>query len=321
MMRNDYRRALILLRSNAQGYSGHVRLERRTLMGSMYFQVQAPAECTILRAALVGSGRDSYYACALGELTRDSRGTGVLAYSFDPRNICGHELEDYQLIVLTCASDADCEIVLYGNVCGHAQLNWERVRTAVCGLYTDGIARSEPESGAVPQADVPAASAAVEAQIREEIEELREEIEDARADGEDVVREVREELAEEIPNGQGILSDGERSAAELLDLDIDLPWPGDAEVLRPLFIYSPPLKNPPDDDYVYIASPMPDESGYPYVAVGIRVENGEPVSLRYALPSRWSAEPPAGLEEYAWVGDGNTGWWVSESEIHPDGAI
>ena len=35
MMRNDYRRALILLRSNAASYSGHVRLERRTLMGSM----------------------------------------------------------------------------------------------------------------------------------------------------------------------------------------------------------------------------------------------------------------------------------------------
>ena len=33
MMRNDYRRALILLRGNAPGYSGHVRLERRTLMG------------------------------------------------------------------------------------------------------------------------------------------------------------------------------------------------------------------------------------------------------------------------------------------------
>lgn len=317
MMRNDYRRALILLRGNAPGYSGHVRLERRTLMGSMYFQVQAPEECPALRAALVGSGRDSYFACALGELQRDNRGQAVLAYSFDPRNICGHELEDYQLIVISCASDERCEILLYGNVCGHAQLNWERVRTAVCGLYTDGIARSTPEA----QADKPATHTAVEGQIRQEIEELREEIQDAQESGEDAGTEVREELEDEISDAQGILSDGESSAAELLGLDIDLPWPGDAEVLRPLFIYSPSLKNPPDDDFVYIASPMPDESGYPYVAVGIRVENGEPVSLRYALPSRWTAEPPAGLEEYAWVGDRNRGWWVSESEIRPDGAI
>jgi hypothetical protein len=137
----------------------------------------------------------------------------------------------------------------------------------------------------------------------------------------DVRTEIQEEAAEEIPELQEMQSEGEHSAAELLDLDIDLPWPGDAEVLRPLFIYSPPLENPPDDDFVYIASPMPEESGYPYVAVGIRVENGEPVSLRYALPSCWTAEPPAGLEEYTWVGNGNKGWWVSESEIHPEGAI
>lgn len=321
MMRNDYRRALILLRGNAPGYSGHVRLERRTLMGSMYFQLQAPAECPVLRAALAGRGRDSYYACALGELTRDSRGQATLSYSFDPRNICGHELEDYQLIVVTCASDPECEILLYGNVCGHADMNWERVRTAVCGLYSDGIARSVPETDDFPQEDAPAISQAIEREIREELGELREEIEDAREDGEDIRREIREELEDELRETPGILAEGSQSAGELLDLDIDLPWPGDAEVLRPLFMYSPPLQNPPDDQYVYIAAPMPDESGFPYVAVGILAEGGEPVSVRYALPSRWSAEPPAGLEESFWVGNGNSGWWVSESEIRPDGAI
>lgn len=322
MMRNDYRRALILLRGNAPGYSGHVRLERRTLMGSMYFQVQAPQECKTLRAALAGGSRDSYYACALGELSRDSRGQATLAYSFDPRNICGHELEDYQLIVLTCAEDENCEILLYGNVCGHAQLNWERVRTAVCGLYTDGVARNAPaEEKEAHTEHIPALSPAVERQIQEEIEELREEIEDAREDGENVRAEVREELRDEIREAPGILSNDGQSAGDLLDLDIDLPWPRDAEALRPLFMYSPTLNNPPDDDYIYIAAPMPDESGYPYVAVGILAEDGEPVSVRYALPSRWSAEPPAGLEDTVWVGDGNTGWWVSESEIRPDGAI
>lgn len=313
MMRNDYRRALILLRGNASGYSGHVRLERRTLMGSMYFQVQAPAECGPLQAALVGRGKDNYFACALGALSLDSRAQATLSYSFDPRNICGHELEDYRLIVVTRAEDMDCAIVLYGNVCGHADLNWERVRTAVCGLYTDGIARGK--------ADEPAAGAEVEHQIQEEIEELREEIEDARSEDADVCREVREEVAEEIPNASELLSDGIQSAGEKLDLDMDLPWPGDVEPLRQLFMYSPPLENPPDDEYVYIAAPMPEESGYPYVAVGIKAEGGEPVSVRYGLPSRWSAEPPAGLEESTWVGSENTGWWVSETEIHPEGVI
>lgn len=310
MMRNDYRRALILLRGNAPRCSGHVRLERRTLMGSMYFQVQVPSEYGTLRAALVGRGKDNYFACALGELSRDSRGQGTLSYSFDPRNICGHELEDYQLIVV---SGGDCEILLYGNVCGHADVNWERVRGTVCGLYTDGVARSEPE--------VPAAGAAVEQQIREEIEELREEIEDAQQEGEDARREVLEELTEEIPGAQDLLSDGSRSAGEQLDVDINLPWPGDAEVLRQLFMYSPQLEKAPDDDFLYIAAPMPEESGYPYVAVGIRVEGRKPAAVRYALPSLWSAEPPAGLEDYIWIGDANAGWWVTEAEIRPDGVI
>ena len=40
MQRNDFRRSLILLRPLRRGMSGHVRLERRTLQGSMRFTVQ-----------------------------------------------------------------------------------------------------------------------------------------------------------------------------------------------------------------------------------------------------------------------------------------
>lgn len=48
MIRNDYRRALIMLRALEKGYSGHVRLERRTLRGNMQFSITAPsaANCT-----------------------------------------------------------------------------------------------------------------------------------------------------------------------------------------------------------------------------------------------------------------------------------
>ena len=132
MMKNDYRRALILLRCNEPGYSGHVRLERRTLMGSMYFLVQPVKEGETLRALLVGRTRDSYTACLLGTLSRDNRGQAVLSHSFDPRSICGRELEEYQLIAVAATSGNDCRIVLYGNVDGHADLNWERVQQAVC---------------------------------------------------------------------------------------------------------------------------------------------------------------------------------------------
>ena len=42
MSRNEYRRAFIMLRAVQPGYGGHVRLERRTLTGSMYFTITAP---------------------------------------------------------------------------------------------------------------------------------------------------------------------------------------------------------------------------------------------------------------------------------------
>ena len=273
MMRNDYRRTLILLRSNASGYSGHVRLERRTLMGTMYFLVQSPSSCETLRAALVGRGRDgSYYACAIGELRRDSRGQSVMGYSFDPRDVCGKELEQYQLIAITCAGDEQCQIALFGNVCGHAEMNWESVRATLCGLYGGNAGR---ESG-----------------------ERRE-------------PEARPQRDESVKAG----GTGNAIAGELLGIDLNLPWPDAAEPLRKLFQTEAALADAPDDRCVYVAAPMPEESGFPFVAAGLLVAGGALAAIRYALPAQWSEEPPAGLEEYAWVGDQNRGWWVTEVPI------
>ena len=277
MMRNDYRRSLILLRSNASGYSGHVRLERRTLMGTMYFLVQSPDSCGTLRAALVGRGRDgAYYACAMGELRRDSRGQSVLGYSFDPRDVCGRELEQYQLIAVTCAGDSQCQIALFGNVCGHAEMNWESVRAALCALY-GGNAQAEP-AARLPDA-----------------------------------REAAPKRAESTSDEANATE--RAKAGELLGVDMTSPWPDVAEPLRNLFQTGEALAEAPDDQCVYVAAPMPEESGFPYVAAGILVAGGALVAIRYALPAAWSEEAPAGLEDYAWVGDQNKGWWVTEVPI------
>lgn len=305
MMRNDYRRALILLRSNAAGYSGHVRLERRTLMGTMYFLLQVPSQGPALRAALVGRDRNGYYACEIGEVQRDSRGQAVLNYSFDPRSICSRELEQYQLIALTAADDTDCDILLYGNVNGHAELNWERVRAALCALYGEAAvpAREEaPVAGELPEEEFPPSNAGVlreaEEEIREEIEDLQEDIREAAGNDEDDDRDDDEDRIEAI-----------------LGIDLDRPWPESVDPLRRLFEDGRLLENPPDDEYTYISVSMPRESGYPYCAVGVLVENGAPSSVRYALPSAWTAEPPAGLEEYIWVGDQNRGWWMTQVDV------
>ncbi len=289
MMRNDYRRSLILLRSNASGYSGHVRLERRTLMGTMYFLVQSPDDCPTLRAALVGRSRDgAYYACALGELQRDSRGQTVLGYTFDPRDVCGRELEQYQLLAITCAGDASCAIALFGNVCGHAELNWDSVRAALRELYGAADAR-EPVAG-LPEAGESAGPGAAEP--------------DAAVDsGEAAAEDARSEAAAESAACDRLRAEG---------IDLDAPWPQAAEPLRALFLTAPALTDAPDDQCVYVEAPMPEGSGFPCVAAGVLALGGALAAVRYALPAAWTQEAPAGLEDYAWVGDQNRGWWVTE---------
>lgn len=298
-MRNDYRRALILLRSSAPGYSGHVRLERRTLMGSMYFLVQLPSDCTSLQAALVGSDRTGYFACALGEIRQDGRGQAVLGYSFDPRNVCGRELEKYQLIVLNRAGTD--QVVLYGNVNGHAELNWEQVRAALRALWdVDAAPRTE-----APQAVAPPVGGLRDAEAQPTDTEVPEEESAEPAQDAPEEAQAAEDAGEAIPPQAD-------TAGRLLGIDMRLPWAQGAENLRALFQKEAPMENPPDDEYVYVSAPMPRESGFDFCAVGVRVENGAPVFVRYALPAAWTDAPPAGLEDYRWMGDQNRGWWVTE---------
>ncbi len=290
MMRNDYRRALILLRSNAAGYSGHVRLERRTLMGSMYFVVQAPEAAENLRAALVGRDRSGYFACALGQFKRDSRGQAVLSHSFDPRNLCGRELEQYALVAVV---RGDCEIVLSGNVSGSAELNWAQVCAAVCALY----GAPEEEAGGTAAEEEAEESCAEEPLPETEAEELEAEEGEAEADG---------EAAE--PAAQ--------TALAILGADMSLPWPEEVSALRDLFERQRAVEPAPDDGFTYVSAPMPEGCGYAACLAGVRCEGGAPVAVRYALPSAWETEPPAGLEDAAWVGDNNSGWWVTHIDLH-----
>ena len=80
MIRNEYRRAFIMLRAVMPGYGGHVRLERRTLTGSMFFIITAPQGVSELAAALVGRQNGEYYAAPIGPLSRDRRGQLALAW-------------------------------------------------------------------------------------------------------------------------------------------------------------------------------------------------------------------------------------------------
>ena len=167
MNKNEYRRAFIMLRPAMSGYSGHVRLERRTMTGSMYFIVAA--QTGGLNAALVGQRGGEYYAAPLGTLRRDAREQLTLAWAFDPRHIDGRPFEAYQLIAVAQTEGGDCRVVLTGNVDGAYPMDAAAVREAVCALYRSAQPASDlPAPGeapavgmSAPNAPTPAAETAV----------------------------------------------------------------------------------------------------------------------------------------------------------------
>ena len=158
MDRNEYRRALIMLRSLKKGYAGHGRIEVRTLTGRLNVLVTAPEGTGLTQqVALVGRRRGEYYAWPLGSLRRDLRGQAGLSVTFDPRDLGGRTLEAYCLMAVAEISGDDCQLALVGNLGGSCEMDWAQVREAVCGLYAPELVTDLPESAEdapTPAADV-----------------------------------------------------------------------------------------------------------------------------------------------------------------------
>jgi len=149
MIRNEYRRAFIMLRAVMPGYGGHVRLERRTLTGSMYFIITAPQGVGELAAALVGQQNGEYYAAPIGPLSRDRRGQLALAWQFDPRSIDGRPLEAYPWVAVV-TTGGPCALALTGNVEGSRTVDAQALERTACALFTPASA-----VGGTPAADLP----------------------------------------------------------------------------------------------------------------------------------------------------------------------
>ena len=159
MDRNEYRRALIMLRSLKKGYAGHGRIEVRTLTGRLNVLVTAPEGTGLTQqVALVGRRRGEYYAWPLGSLRRDLRGQAGLSVTFDPRDLGGRTLEAYCLMAVAEISGDDCQLALVGNLGGSCEMDWAQVREAVCGLYAPESVTDLPESA--EDAPTPAAQEA-----------------------------------------------------------------------------------------------------------------------------------------------------------------
>ena len=273
MQRNDYRRALIMLRSLMNGYSGHARIEIRTLMGNLSIRATVPPGAQSVRAALVGRRSALYFAHPLGNLRRDMRGQAGLSVSFDPRDVGGRPLEAYSLLALVTINDGVCQLALVGNLNGSCENDWSRVRDVVCALYAPQP-RPEEMPEAVPYSREIAEEPAVD-KIPEVFEEDPQEEEAAEEAGEGLVWDLSEP-EEAVPE----------TAAEV--------GPEVPEVFR-------------QEGWTYTRTALPAGCGYAYAYIGIPACGGE---VCVALPGNFDTEPPAGLDDYQWIGDSGAGWWV-----------
>ena len=334
MIKNDYRRAFIMLRPVRQGYGGHARLERRTLTGNLYFIVTAPEGAGPLRAALAGQRNGQYYATPLGTLARDRRGQLTLARSFDPRGIDGRPLEAYAWV---CVADAanGCALALTGNVEGSREVDLAALARAVCALFAESdapaadlpapdeapvqaaveeSAAGEPnESPAESESDVKIYTRIRAARAASAPEPPVEAVETEAVETEAVAAEAPEEAAPDIaPEADAARKDAadraaSQTAAGALGLDITRPWVEPAEPLRRLFATEAPVDAPLGDGYTYVADATPTPTGREACLVGLKAADGQITGIRYALPGRYAPEPPAGLEDYAW---NDAGFWV-----------
>ena len=309
MLRNDYRRALIMFRSLEQGYSGHARLERRTLMGTLCLTACAPGAAALC-AALAGRRGNDYFAAPLGVLRRDSRGQYSLIASFDPRNIEGRELEEYQLLVVVDAGDP-CRLVLSGNVNGSVQMDWERVRRAACALFVPGAnarAGQSAEDQPLPAADAPAAESPSD-NVYADAPAAEPPSDNAYADA-PAAEPPSDNVYADAPavEPSSAAPPAAPSAGEH-PLDLSRPWPQPFEAVRALFSGGEWMEEPPLAGYAFVRASLTDSSAAPWVAIGVRAEDGMPVQVVYAFPADEDETPPAGLEDCIRF-SGAREWWL-----------
>ena len=324
MNKNEYRRAFIMLRPALTGCSGHVRLERRTMTGSMYFIVSAPGEG--LNAALVGQRGGEYYAAPLGTLKRDARGQLTLAYTFDPRSIDGRPLEAYQLLAVVRVDGGDCQVALTGNVDGAWPMDAAAVREAVCALYQtdqpadDLPAPGEPEPAPEPEPvpepiPTPEPAPLCPAEAPTPLPAEATDDPDPEPTPQPAVIVLPAPLpeapdpAEPEPVRTKIYTRMRARQAEPVEPVIEeAPEPDIA-------IESHPSALPLEDGYTYIQTPLPAAGGSGWCLVGVKTEGGRIASVRCAMPGAYAPQPPEGLQGCVWIGrgDGSGGYWVYTS--------
>ena len=252
MLRNDYRRALIMLRSLRQGVSGYVRLERRTLLGTMQFTVTGAGADEALHALLLYEQNGLWHACPLDQLGQPRYGQCGMVYRFDPRNLCGRSLENYALVAVAALQGDACELLLAGYLNGTVLTDWQQVKQAVCQALTR-IASTLAQAGAIAAAPreenrsaPPVPAIAVGDPAEDEAGEPEEEAAEEKREGE---AEERERECEEVKAAEK--SEAENPPARPEPDETDLPASALAKESGSVAV--------PDDEFDTPAAAMPRE--------------------------------------------------------------
>jgi hypothetical protein len=64
------------------------------------------------------------------------------------------------------------------------------------------------------------------------------------------------------------------------------------------------------EGWSFVKLPLLPGCGCKCAYIGVRCPGGAPDEICYALPARFTPEPPPGLDDYEWVGDSSEGWWL-----------
>ena len=334
MEKNEYRRSLIMLRSLASGYTGHARLEVRTLTGMLNILASLPQGAQNIQAALIGSRLSEYFAVPIGALKRDLRGQAGLSITFDPRRIGGRTLEAYSMLVLLNTDNGSCSIVLAGNIAGTCQVDWAKVRAAVCGVFLssrddvnalppqaqprgdEGTAQAEKKEGetaAQPQTNDSGSAQKTETDTNtaEPAQELiwgfPEEKDKVSGD------EPENKIVAEAP-GTASEESADNAADEPAD---DMPEGAQSQAAQdasedeslPEAAY---VENQPfaRQGWKFTRVALPAQCGYEYSYVGLPDSAQAPAEICCAIPAHYSPEPPVGLDDFEWSGGSGNGWWI-----------
>ncbi len=331
MIRNDYRRALIMLRGLRQGVSGYVRLERRTLIGTMQFTINGAPQDVGLYGLLLYEQNGLWRACALDKLGPARGGQAGMVYRFDPRSICGRSLEQYRIVAVAGISGDMCELLLAGYLNGSFETDWPQVRQAACEALVPqnlhDLQPNEDDAAGVREAvpvppisvgseepgeQVPLPSSDVFDQPAVATAARTETLIPAETDAFDIPAHSEKKNVI-IAAGKTNAPDQKGEAQAMTDPyapDTSHPWPGSIEPLRRMF-QTLPAAHPFDmDGFTLVKAPIASTTGLDHCVVGISAEGGRPTRVLYGVPGHYAPMPPSGLEGYEWLGDSDNGYWV-----------